>query len=141
MNKPIKVATGVIQHGQLRLNIARDGGKPKNVGAVPISHGMKRVTADALHPYLHSQAVDDETAIKLSQNGRSVPIHDGMGTSAKHAHQRGIVAHVEDASKHLAAAAQLGRADRVDPSFDITHVGHRISRNASLPASKRKLSE
>ncbi|WP_298107428.1 hypothetical protein [Bradyrhizobium sp.] len=142
MNKPIRFANGNrIQNGQ--LNLARDSGKPKKVGAVPISRGMKRQTTGAIHPYLHGQSIDDETAGKLSQTALSPNIHDGMGTSAKHAHQRGIVAHVEDASKHLRAAGRLSARDKAKSEaegFDHSFIGHKVG-GQSLPASKRKLSE
>ena len=134
----IKLPNGVLANGQ--LNIARDGGRAKNVGAVPISHGMKRQTTGALHPHAHGQTIDDEPMVKSFHTGRSVAVHDGMATHEGTARERGIVAHVEDGSKHLRAAAVLGRADSIAPGFDPTHIGHRIGKQ-SLPASKRKLSE
>lgn len=142
MNKPIRFANGNrIANGQLSL--ARDGSRPKHTGPVPLSHGAKRQTRANLHVYVHGQAVDDEVADKLSQNGRSVPIHDGMGTSAKHAHQRGIVAHVEDGSKHLRAAGRLSARDAEKSKaegFDHSFIGHKVG-GQSLPDSSRKLSE
>ena len=140
----IRVAQGTVAHGQFfqKPNIAREGGKPKNVGRVATAFGMRSQSRPGgVHAYLHGQAVDDETADKLSHNGKSVAVHDGMGTSAKHAHQRGIIAHVEDASKHLRAAGRLSARDKAKSEaegFDHSFLSHKISKQAALPASKRR---
>lgn len=140
----------IFQHGQLNVmgdgsgyrqtnmpDIARADGKPKNMAASPIKPGMKRQTQGALHPHLHGQMIDDETDVKLHLNGRSVNVHDGMGTHRATAHERGIVAHVEDGSRHLRAAGVLGRQDRVG-EFDTSFVQKTVGKAASLPASKAR---
>ncbi|UFX45233.1 hypothetical protein HAP47_0000380 [Bradyrhizobium sp. 41S5] len=109
----------------------------KSFKPVETVHGQKCQTKGALHPHLHGQMIDDETDTKLHLNGRSPNIHSGMATHRASAHERGIVAHVEDGSRHLRAAAVLGRQDRVGDDFDNTHVGHRVKKDAALPASPR----
>lgn len=142
----IRVAGGTVAHGQFfqKPNIARDGGRAKNTDTVPTAFGQKRQTrAGGLHPWAHGQVLDDEPMAKSFHAGKSVAIHDGMGTSAKHAHERGIVAHVEDASKHLRAAGRLSARDKVkniEEHFDETFIQHKVGKQ-SLPVSRRKLSE
>jgi hypothetical protein len=151
----VKLRNGnVLQGGQLHImgdgrgyrQIGSDMARRDDAKVLPtpqIAHGQKRQTQGALHPYLHGRPLDDETADKLSHTGRSVPVHDGMGTHAGSAHERGIVAHVEDGSKHLRAAGSLSMADKIANAidFDHSHIGHRVKRGASLPVNKRKLSE
>src|SRR5579872_5219793 len=142
MNKPIKFANGNrIVNGQ--LNLARDGGKPKKVGAVAITHGMKRVTTGALHPYAHGQAIDDEPMEKSFNTGRSDPLHDGQATHMNSAHERGWAPQPGDASKHLRAASRISARDAEmskAEGFDHSFIGHRVGKQ-SLPSSKRKLSD
>lgn len=135
-----KVATPVgptYQH--VGSDIARSG-RSKHFEASPVTPGMRRATQGDLHPYLHGQAVQDETADKLSQTGRSVAIHDGMGTHRASAHERGLVNHVGDASKVL-RAGRLSRdavAASAAENFDASFVHHKIDRKATLPASKSR---
>lgn len=141
------VPAGIFEHGQLHLmgdgsgyrqtgcDLARAGGRPKNASASPIKDGMKRQTKGKLHPYIHGVALDDEPNSGLKSNGQGVSIHDGMGTATPHT--RGLILDPNGASKHLRAASVLGRPDRVEDGFDTSHVGHRVSRSAALPASPR----
>ena len=141
------VPAGIFEHGQLHLmgdgsgyrqigcDLARAGGRPKNASASPIKDGMKRQTQGALHPHLHGQALNDEPNVPLKGYRKPVKIHNGMGTSTPHT--RGLILDPKGASKHLRAASVLGRPDRVEDGFDTSHVGHRVSRSAALPASSR----
>ena len=52
---------------------------PKKLTEPKLAPGMHRVTTGALHPYLHSRPLNDETADKLGY-GVTVPVHNGMGT-------------------------------------------------------------
>jgi hypothetical protein len=88
----VKLPSGArLMYGQLIQNqrtphfaapgFGRYDGKPKNLKAPETVIGQKRQTAGALHPYLHGQAVNDETADKLCHNeAKSFPIHNGMGS-------------------------------------------------------------
>jgi hypothetical protein len=122
-------------------DMARSG-KAKTFGTTPITHGMRRVTAGNVSAYHHGVAVQDEPmTTKAALNPRSVSIHDAMGTKSE-PHTRGIVAHVEDGSKHLRAASRLSAKDAElskAEGFDHSFVGHRVSKTAALPSSKRKL--
>src|SRR5579872_6280979 len=140
MSNAIRFANGNrISNGQ--MTIGRDPRKPKHTGPVPISHGMKRQTTGALHPYAHGQALDDEPMAKSFDTGRSVPIHDGQATHMRTAHERGWAPQPGDASKHLRAAGRLSARDAQqskDEGFDHSFVGARLGKQ-QLPASKRKL--
>jgi hypothetical protein len=81
-----KVAGGVITngiyrpYGQAHKNFARNGA-PKRLTVPALATGMHRATQGELHPYLHGQAVDDETADKLCHGKGNVPAHPGMKQS------------------------------------------------------------
>jgi hypothetical protein len=53
-------------------------GSPKRLTDPKLAGGMHRVTEGKLHPHLHGQAVDDETADKLCHGKGNVPTHPGM---------------------------------------------------------------
>jgi hypothetical protein len=63
---------------------------------------MHRATTGTVHPYLHGQAVDDETCDKLHV-GKQVPIHSGM--TSKTLEHRGKDG---DGFEHLQKAGRLG---------------------------------
>ncbi|MGY3584329.1 hypothetical protein ACVIGB_006613 [Bradyrhizobium sp. USDA 4341] len=127
-------------HGPNYLHVGSDvarSSQSKTFGPVEIAHGQKRRTKGALHPHLHGQMIDDETDTKLHLNAKTVPVAHGMITHGATMHERGFAPHPKQASEHLRAAGELGRQDRVGDDFDNTHVGHRVKKGASLPASPR----
>lgn len=143
MSNAIRFANGNrIQNGQ--LNIARDGGKPKNVGTAPISHGMKRQTHGTPSAFHHGVTVQDEpNSVKAALTAKTVPVHFGMPTHMNSAHERGWAPQPGDASRHLRASSRLSARDAQkskDEGFDHSFVGARLGKQ-QLPASKRKLSE
>lgn len=136
-------ATPETPHGptyqHVGCSLGREGGKPKGMRAAPVHSGMRDVSAKG-HGLAFKGArrpLDDEPPQKLHANRRIPDIHSGMATHAATAHERGIVAHVEDGSRHLRAASVLGREDRVTDGFDTSLVGHRVKKGAALPASPR----
>src|SRR5579872_687900 len=133
MNKPIKFANGNrIANGQ--LNLARDGGREKHTGPVPLAHGAKRQTHGVLHPYLHSQALADG-GVPEKLDGKAVPPHDSVNHSFG---QPRTMMPSDHGSKHLRAASRLSARDAQkskDEGFDHSFIGHRVG-GQSLPASK-----
>lgn len=92
-----------INYGQLL--IARNG-SPKRTTIPQPAWGMKSQTRPGgTHPFLHGQALSDETADKLSQNGRTVPVHSGMGS--KDNEHRGADYGPGEGSRILAGAPSL----------------------------------
>jgi hypothetical protein len=81
--KAVRLPNATINYNQLRLaepNLARDG-RAKRTHVPEIAWGMKSQSRpDGVHPFLHGQALSDETADKLSQGGHTVPVHSGMGS-------------------------------------------------------------
>jgi hypothetical protein len=89
-----KIAGGFLTHGALirdpklapslygaaHGNMAR-AGAPKRLTSPAPAYGQKRQTAGPLHPFLHGQAVNDETAGKLC-HGKSSAIHNGIGSES-----------------------------------------------------------
>jgi hypothetical protein len=151
----IKLPSGaVIQRGQLRQpappvigerdqtnsKIGRDPTRSKNVGTVPIAHGMRNVGAKG-HGLAFKggkRPLDDEPLQKTWQDGKSVPIHDGMGTHPRSAHERGIVKDVRDGSAHLRQAGIHNHNERQATGYDDTLIAHRVPKGTALTPLPRK---
>ena len=99
---------------------------------VEVAHGMRSRIKPGLSPHIHGIAVDDEPpAVKPSLSGdKQVPTHPGMATHLRTAHER---AAIMQGSPKLKSASTLGRDDLDDTS----HIEHKVSKGASLPASPR----
>lgn len=102
-SKSFRVAGGVLRNGVLikdaHQNMAR-AGAPKKLTTPAITPGMRRTTTGALHPYLHSRPIDDETADKFS-HGKQVAVHPAMRSRTS----RGVDG---DGFEHLQKAGRLG---------------------------------
>jgi hypothetical protein len=133
-----KTPVGGVPYRQTNSGYEARRNDSKVVATPEIAHGMKRQTQGALHPFNHGRPLDDEPLQKTWSNGKSVPIHDGMGTKSE-PHTRGIVAHVEDGSKHLRQASRSNFYERQASGHDDSLIGHRVSKTAALPSSNRKL--
>jgi hypothetical protein len=135
-----KTPVGGVPYRQTNSGYETRRNDSKVVATPQIAHGMKNVGAKN-HPLAFDGArrpLEDEPLQKTWNNSKSVPIHDGMGTKSE-PHTRGIVAHVEDGSKHLRQASRSNFYERQASGHDDSLIGHRVSKTAALPSSNRKL--
>ncbi len=81
MQRPISKIAVTMKHGQMFHNVARNG-KPKALTVPKITHSMRDVgkSGHGLAFVGGKRPLDDEPNDKLSQNARSVPVHNGMGS-------------------------------------------------------------
>jgi hypothetical protein len=109
--KPIRLINGrKISGGQLfEPKIGRDPRTPKRIANPTIAHGMRDVGASG-HPLAFDGArrpLDDEPNSKTFLNGKSAPIHSGMGS--KTMSERGTDKGQDHGSAVLQAAGRRGR--------------------------------
>ena len=80
--KTYSVAGGLIRNGVFLPHggLGRNGAAKKLTDPSP-AHGMRRTTRQTQSAYHHGVAVQDEPlTTKISQSGKAVPIHNGMGS-------------------------------------------------------------